>query len=890
MAVKDRVVDRVPPCNIEAEMSALGCMLLSREAMDLAAEKLNPESFYEPAHRTIFSVMLNLYEAGEVVDPVTVANRLDNLGKLDAVGGAVYLTKLDDSVPTTAHADSYFRIVSGKAVLRNLIQTATEIVKKCYEAEEEADELLDMAETSIFDIAEKRVAMSFTEARTTLTGVVDKIEKLSEKKHYVTGVPSGFPDLDELTSGFQNSELVVLASRPSMGKTALALSIAEHIAVDLDESEKIPVAIFSLETSADQLVQRMLCSRARIDSQRVRKGYIKKTEWPDIIEAAGELTQAPIFINDMPALSVLQLRAIARRLKSTYGIKLVIVDYLQLLRSSGKRYENRQQEISDMSRSLKALARELDIPVLVMSQLNRDVENRPNKRPQLSDLRECVTGETPVLLSDGRRLPIRDLVGMTPKVITLNNDETLGEAVSDKVWRVGPKPVYIVHLASGRRIKLTKNHRLYGASGWVPVSQLKQADRVALARFLPEPKDPKRWPDLRVALLGQLIGDGSYLKGQPMRYTTSSEENSRLVEGAVVGEFGGTVKRYAGRSNWHQLLISGNGNRWHPAGVNRWLRELGIFGQRSHQKRIPQSAFQLDNEQVALLLRHLWATDGTIYTRKPTSHGGHLIHFSTNSGGLAEDVAVLLLRFGIVARIQTVQKKNYRPTLMVVITGVEAQQRFLTKVGDFGPRKQQAEQLKRALRDVEPNPNVDTLPQEYFQEVKKAMATAGVSQREMAAMRGTSYGGSAHFRFAPSRKVLRQYGELLDDEALLKKSQSDLFWDRVAGIEYAGEEDVYDLTVPGTQSWLADGIISHNSGAIEQDADVVLLLVRQDYYNPDERPGIAELIVAKQRNGPVGKLELVFLKECTRFEPLSHEGAAGADEAKEFSEYEEELP
>lgn len=369
-------------------MSALGCMLLDREALDLAAEKLSPECFYELAHQTVFSAIMDLYKGGQVVDLVTVAGKLESLGKLDPVGGAVYLTKLADSVPTTHHAASYFKIVSEKAVLRNLITTATDIVQSCYEEQEQVDELLDSAETRIFDIAEKRIRVSFTPITTAINAVIEKMEKLSEDKRFVTGVPTGFADLDAITSGFQNSDLVVLASRPSMGKTALALGIADHVAIGAKNRKKMPVALFSLETSANQLVQRMICSRAAVDSQRARRGFIKKSEWDDVNKAAGELYDAPIYVNDMPALNVLQLRAIARRLKSTYDIRLVVVDYLQLLRGIAKRYDNRQQEISDMSRSLKALARELDLPVLVLSQLNREVENRPNKRPQLSDLRE----------------------------------------------------------------------------------------------------------------------------------------------------------------------------------------------------------------------------------------------------------------------------------------------------------------------------------------------------------------------------------------------------------------------------------------------------------------------------------------------------------------------
>ncbi len=384
MAVQDQLVERVPPHNIEAEMSSLGCMLLSREPLDLAAEKLDAESFYDLAHRTIFAAILELYQAGAVVDLVTAANKLDAMGKLDSIGGSVYLTKLVESVPTTAHADSYFKIVSDKAVLRNLIASATGIVKRCYEEEGDVEYLLDIAETTVFDIAEKRVGQSFVPVGSMLTGVVDDIEKLSLNKRHVTGVPTGFKKLDELTSGFQNCDLVVLASRPSMGKTALALNIAENVAVE----NKMPVAIFSLETSAKHVVQRMLCSRARVDSHKARTGFLGKDDWADIIRAAGELTQTPVYINDMPAPNVLQVRAIARRMKSALGIRLIILDYLQSLRGTGKRYENRQQEISEMSRLLKALAKELDIPVLLLSQLNREVEDRPNKRPQLSDLRE----------------------------------------------------------------------------------------------------------------------------------------------------------------------------------------------------------------------------------------------------------------------------------------------------------------------------------------------------------------------------------------------------------------------------------------------------------------------------------------------------------------------
>jgi replicative DNA helicase len=320
-------------------------------------------------------------------------------------------------------------------------------------------------------------------------------------------------------------------------------------------------------------------------------------------------------------------------------------------------------------------------------------------------------------------------------------------------------------------------------------------------------------------------------------------------------------------------VISGNGDRWHPAGLGGWLKELGIFGQRSHQKRLPAEVFALSNDQLALLLRHLWATDGTISMRKRGSRGSSSISFSTSSRGLAADVAALLLRFGIVARIHTVLQGEARPCHVVAVSGAEAQRLFLREIGAFGPRMGPAHALEAALQSIDPRPNVDTLPLEAFAQVRAAMGRRGVTTRAMAALRGTSYGGTAHFRFAPSRETVASYASLLEDEELRKLAESDLFWDRVVAVEPAGEEEVYDLTVPGPSSWLADGVVSHNSGAIEQDADIVMFIYREEEYKPsDENRGIAEIIIGKQRNGPTGSRKLAFIKEFTRFENLEWRG------------------
>jgi len=557
-------------------------------------------------------------------------------------------------------------------------------------------------------------------------------------------------------------------------------------------------------------------------------------------------------------------------MKSQFGLGVIIVDYLQLM-TSHHRVDNRQQEVAEISRSLKLLAKELDVPIIAVSQLNRDPERRTDKKPQLADLRECVTGDTLVTLADGRRLPIRDLVGTTPTVLAVSPEGRIVSTRSDRVWRVGRRAVFRIVLASGRTIRATARHRLLEASGWQRVASLKPGDRVAIARRMPEALSPVEWPDARVALLGQLIGDGSYLRQQPMRYTTCSEENGRQVTESAEREFGCVVRRYEGRRSWHQLLISGNGSRWHPAGVNRWLRELGIFGQRSHEKRIPDEAFRLSDRQVATLLRHLWATDGTISIRRPGSVGGHNVSFSTNSRALAADVAALLLRLGIVARISRVEQRGYRPLSVVHVSGVANQRVFLDKVGAFGPRHPHAARLAAALAPVRPSTNVDTLPRDIFGRVKAVMKARGISHRAMAALRGTEFAGSAHFALSPSRAVVADYAEILDDEDLRRESTSDLFWDRIVSIVPEGEEHVFDLTVPGPSSWLADAIVSHNSGALEQDADIVMFIHRDPLSEDVQAKGIAEIIVAKHRNGPVGKITLTWLEHLTLFRNYARE-------------------
>ncbi|MBS0325002.1 MAG: replicative DNA helicase [Proteobacteria bacterium] len=473
-------------------------------------------------------------------------------------------------------------MVRERSILRQLAATATEIADSAYRPlGREAKAVLDEAEAKVLHIAEQgsRGTQNFQEIGKLLATVVDRIEQLYNRDDPsdVTGVATGYADLDRMTSGLQPGDLVVIAGRPSMGKSALSLNIGEHVALHL----KLPVAVFSMEMGAAQLAQRMIGSVGRLDQHKLRTGRISHEDWDRLAEALGRLNDAPILIDETPALNAIEIRSRARRLSKQYGrLGLVIVDYLQLMQASTQG-ENRATEISEISRAMKSLAKELSVPVVALSQLNRSLEQRPNKRPVMSDLRECVTGDTLVNLADGRRVAIRHLVGTTPEVTAVDSSQRLVSARSDLVWSKGVRPVSRITLASGRELRATSSHRLLAAEGWREVSQLDMRDRI----------------------------------------------------------------------------------------------------------------------------------------------------------GVARDAA------------------------------------------------------------------------------------------------------------------------------------SDLFWDRVVAIEPAGDEEVFDLTVPGPACWLADGIVSHNSGAIEQDADVILFIYRDEVYNPESQDkGIAEIIIGKQRNGPIGTVRLTFLGEYTRFE------------------------
>jgi replicative DNA helicase len=380
-------VDRLPPHSSEAEQGVLGCVLLSpRECMGECIERFKgaTDLFYDLRHQTIFEALLQMYDSQEAIDLITLQQRLKDRQLLDEIGGLAYLSGLADAVPSAANLSYYLEIVQEKYLLRRMIQVCTKVIGRLYDYEGEVPALMDEVERDILRVSESRVQSQTADMKELVHRAINTIEKFHEGQGQLTGLSTGFTDLDKMTSGLHGSEMIVIAARPSMGKTSLAMNIAEHVAIE----RKLPVGVFSLEMSSDALVLRMLCSRARVNLRSVREGFLAERDFPKLTGAAGKLAGAPLFIDDSSGLSILEMRAKARRMFQQYGIKLFVIDYLQLLHSTARRAENRQQEIADISSGIKSLAKELNVPVIVLSQLNREIEREKGRPPRLSDLRE----------------------------------------------------------------------------------------------------------------------------------------------------------------------------------------------------------------------------------------------------------------------------------------------------------------------------------------------------------------------------------------------------------------------------------------------------------------------------------------------------------------------
>jgi replicative DNA helicase len=626
--------------------------------------------------------------------------------------------------------------------------------------------------------------------------------------------------------------------------------------------------IFSLEMSKSEIVMRLLSAEAKIKLSDMRSGRMSDDDWTRLARRMSEISEAPLFIDDSPNLTMMEIRAKARRLSQKAGLRLIVVDYLQLM-TSGKKYESRQQEVSDFSRSIKLMAKELDVPVVAISQLNRGPEQRTDKKPMLSDLREsgCLTADTRILRADnGAEVTFGELMrtGERPLVWSLDERKRMVARPMTNVFPSGHKEVFKLRLASGREVEATANHPFMTFDGWTPLGELKVGDRLAVPRRVPEPVDTHRLPDEEVILLGHMIGDGSCVKNQPIRYASIDEGNLAAVATAAK-YFGVTAVRdeyAAARVTTLRLPAPYHVTHRRRNPIAAWLDGLGLFGLRSHEKFVPEAIFRAPNDQVALFLHHLWATDGSV--RWDANVGQARIYYASTSRRLVDDVALLLARLGVFARIKRVRKVGYRDSWHLYIYGGDNQTRFLRYAGVNGEKWFAAHEVLAKLEGIVRNTNLDTVPKEVWTDVRGLLADKQMTHRQFAAAMGTKFCGSTMWKHAPSRSRLHRAAALLDDSELHDLTTNDVFWDQIVEITSIGEQDVYDGTVSGTHNFVANLVNLHNS--LEQDSDMVILLHRPDAFERDDpRGGEADLILGKHRNGPTKTITVAHQLHLSRF-------------------------
>ncbi len=1273
IAPRDGDFERTPPHDLAAEQCVLGGMLMSKDAISDVMEVIRPADHYRPAHQLVHEAILELYGRGEPADPVTVSDLLAKRGELARVGGAPYLHTLLASVPTAANAGYYARIVRERAILRRLVEVGTRIVQLGYAGDGDADELVDRAQAEVYGVTERRVSEDFLPLSEIMPGALDEIEAIGSRGGVMTGVPTGFADLDALTNGLHAGQMVVIAARPAVGK-ALALDTplptpagwttmgevavgdrligadgqpvavvaatevmrgrpcyevefsdgevivadAQHLWVTWDVNARkaydhyrepgdsaypddwatwnssressiryspgdrdllrsmraagfsaaqvaaafnrtpgaiaqqwgrsdirpshevcieprtteeiattlrlrgqrnhaIPVAqpldppvadlpidpyvlgyllgdgdsngsgrvprgrpgspqdrnrlveefcaagypahgmacsdghfyakgirsvwrragllgtkhipsvylrgsyhqrlalvqglidsdghvdthgafrftnankrlvdgfnelavslgcttqvccrrrsragrlgqsawevivptalplarlprkalrarchwkreqvsryivdarpvpsvpvrcvqvdspdqlylagrsmipthnstlaldiaraaavkhrqatvMFSLEMSRNELTMRLLSAEARVPLHAMRTGQLSEEDWTRLARRMSEVVDAPLFIDDSPNMSMVEIRAKCRRLKQRHDLRMVIVDYLQLM-TSPRRVENRQQEVSDMSRSLKLLAKEIDVPVVAISQLNRGPEQRNDKRPLLSDLREsgCLTAGTRILRADtGAEVTLGDLLlsgEQDVPVWSLDERLRLVPKTMTHAFPSGVKEVFRVRLRSGREVEATANHPFLTYAGWRSLGGLGVGTRVAVPRHVPAPLAFREMPEPEIIMLAHLLGDGSFVRNQPIRYASTDEENLVAVAQAAT-HFGITGVRdeyEAARCTSLRLPAPFRLARGRRNPIAAWLDSFGLFGLRSYDKFVPGPVFSLPKRQLALFLRHLWATDGCVWWDRKV--GQVRIYYASTSRRMVDDVARLLMRFNVMTRVKELPKEGYRPCYHLLVYGAENQLRFLDDVGVHGARAVMAETARQKLAAIKGNTNLDTIPREVWERVRSVLADRQMTQREFAAALGTQYCGSTMWRHAPSRDRLARVATVLGDAELEMVATNDVVWDEIASVESLGEQPVYDATVLGTHNFVANGICLHNS--IEQDSDVVILLHREDAYERESpRAGEADLIVAKHRNGPTTTVTVAFQGHYSRF-------------------------
>lgn len=841
----DFSLEKTLPYNLDAERAYLGAALLEC-AMPAEAEL---GYFYLEGHRRILSAMKRLSDRNEPINIISVKSELSIHGELEAAGGAVYLVSLTDGLPRIELAPQYLRMIKRDAALRSLIKMGGEVMALGYDGSIEPEELVTKAMELCDSVSEMTDDTGGPKhISDILQATYTEIEQRSNSK--ITGAyPTGYTDLDKMLSGgIRPQNLFTIAGRPGSGKSSVSVNML------LNQGAKgIPCILFSIEMGESEIMERMLCCEAMVDFGKIRTGYISREDWIKINQAAGRISQYPIWIDDSTDIAVSDIRIRIRRLKKE--IALAYVDYLQLLKPPASMRKNADDtaQITAISKGLKFMAKSMNIGVVALSQLSRASEKRTNRRPQLSDLRGsgCLSGETLISMGNGDRVKIRELSGKKDFQVWSINQATLKVEIAtvSNAFCTGSKPIFTIKSAVGRSIDATQNHKFLTIYGWKSLDEIVIGEWIALPRRIPTTKKEATMSDSELGLLGQLIGNGCFLPGHSIQYTTQYIDLATIVARYAFEIFRGEIKIVINpERTWIQVYLSSKRKHTHGVygAVREWLEDFSIFGKRSYEKVIPGKVFLQPEAPICFFLRNLWATDGHIgiHRSNKANRMEPSICYSSSSEKLAHDVQSLLLRVGINAIVRSCRQKLGRDCWSVNVSGKLDIEQFILKIGSVGAHQNtQLNVIKSHFEMIDGNTNRDIIPLSI-----------------VSGFVGPAAKGVSNY----SRKRAMELAIKCNNTQLQEFSGNDIYWDRVKSITKSGVTDVYDLTVPGNECFIAGDIIVHNS--IEQDSDLVMFVHREEVSNPtEENQGAAEFIVGKHRNGPCGDINMGYLKHYTKF-------------------------
>lgn len=832
---------KLPPQAVDLEEVVLATIITNRRALLQVIDIAKPEIFYKESHQKICRAIHVLTNNNSPVDLITVMIQLKSTGDLESVGGPYALAKITNKASGIENIEYHTRILIEKHLTREVISLASQLQKEGFEYNVDVFELLNKTQDKILTLVKDALHRDFVGFSEALTETAEDIQEANLKAGKLNGIPSGFTALDSMTGGFQPTDLIILAARPAMGKTAFALNVAKNMAQKFGKK----VAFFSLEMATKQLITRIISSEAKIPSDRLRRGDISEEEWVLFNTALRTLSGINIYVDDTAAISIFELKAKVMRLKEQKDVDCVFVDYLQLM-TAGSNKQNREQEISTISRGLKALAKEVGVPVIALSQLSRDVEKRGgSKRPVLSDLRECLSTNTSYIYGSNSISKNNTKVN---KVLSLNGDylTTLGSLNIPKT----KNHVYRITTKTGRFIDATLNHLVLTTDGYKYVKNLTLLDSLILAKNFQT--DGIFYPESR--LIGHMIGNGCMMGKNTPGFITNDKDVSDCFCQYIYKKFGFYPRQHKHyKSDVFQWDISKHNKRTKEGNPFKlWLVSKKLWGKKAHEKQIPEWFIETaDTRSIIDLMAGLIETDGSVYTVKEKQ----TVSYSTTSYVLAQQIMYLFAKIGIIANIDNgyLSKKANYPIYKITINDSHYLKIFRNNIKLIGIKG-------RKLKSFDLNRRTSYISNKAGHNTSVAISKLITNGRLQ--VHGNRGATQNTLRKLSLNNDLGEYRWLISDNIHL---------DPIRSIEYHDEVDVFDRAVPCTNNFIVNGIVTHNSGAIEQDADIVMFLYRPEYYGIENTEdgsstkGIASLIVAKHRNGSIGDVNLKFRSVYTQF-------------------------